>query len=524
MQKLLNAPTVEFPDFGQYLDAWMIKFFSQEIDLLPLGFVENGQLWISILSGKEFIHCLSPNLLLLTPSNVATEDPLRDALSSAETIPLASVGIIFSNRRRNKIYGRSLPQTRLFQDDIELCFHVTGYLGNCPKYINCRQLKKVNAHPRATNLSQLDGDSIHLIENVDLFYIASVYEDMDVNHRGGPPGFVRILDSTHFVYPEYSGNRLYQTLGNLKMDNRVGITFPDFEKGHLLMVTGIATILMGEESTKLVAGCKLSVIVEIQKAIYIKNGLGVTGTVTEFSPYNPPVQYLRTEKSSKNEVGVSVTAELVKSEKVSPTLIRSTFSLSRPLQWKPGQYGVFDFSEELDSYRHMDDYNPSSLNDNHIRTFTIASSDKLEIVTRATGEVTSFLRYSTLASIKVNAIGGEFILPNRPIAFVAGGIGITPLLASLPAENVRLFWSLNYKDLKLLDMYDFGCLQECNLFITGANGRTIDRPYKISYRRMNVEDLQEVDDLPWYFCGSPGLKKYVSGFTNKEIVSEDFSY
>ena len=66
-------------------------------------------------------------------------------------------------------------------------------------------------------------------------------------------------------------------------------------------------------------------------------------------------------------------------------------------------------------------------------------------------------------------------------------------------------------------------LQESN-FLLRSNGRTIDRPYKISYRRMNVEDLQEVDDLPWYFCGSPGLKKYVSGFTNKEIVSEDFSY
>ena len=55
---------------------------------------------------------------------------------------------------------------------------------------------------------------------------------MDTNHRGGPPGFVRCLSGedgyTKFVYPEYSGNRLYQSLGNLMLEPKSGFFFPDF--------------------------------------------------------------------------------------------------------------------------------------------------------------------------------------------------------------------------------------------------------------------------------------------------------
>lgn len=80
--------------------------------------------------------------------------------------------------------------------------------------------------------------------NSDLFFMSSSHHDsdMDTNHRGGPQGFVRVLsndeDGLTFIYPEYSGNRLYQTLGNLVETPQAGFVFPDFSTGDVLYLTG----------------------------------------------------------------------------------------------------------------------------------------------------------------------------------------------------------------------------------------------------------------------------------------------
>jgi predicted pyridoxine 5'-phosphate oxidase superfamily flavin-nucleotide-binding protein len=65
---------------------------------------------------------------------------------------------------------------------------------------------------------------------------------MDASHRGGPAGFVDVVDGRTLRFPDYAGNDHFNTFGNLIRDPRIGLVFPDFERGGLLQLTGVASI------------------------------------------------------------------------------------------------------------------------------------------------------------------------------------------------------------------------------------------------------------------------------------------
>ncbi|WEH39141.1 pyridoxamine 5'-phosphate oxidase family protein [Streptomyces sp. AM 2-1-1] len=79
----------------------------------------------------------------------------------------------------------------------------------------------------------------------DHFYLASVTADgwPYVQHRGGPPGFVHVLDEGTLAYTEVRGNRQYITTGNLRDDDRVSLFFMDYPRRLRLKVMARAEIL-----------------------------------------------------------------------------------------------------------------------------------------------------------------------------------------------------------------------------------------------------------------------------------------
>ena len=92
---------------------------------------------------------------------------------------------------------------------VQLAMAVTESLGNCPKYLNKKAIQ-----PHGVECAELKGEGLPLVgealgllDRADLFFLSSVHGDsMDTNHRGGPPGFVRVLkngdDEVVLVYPE----------------------------------------------------------------------------------------------------------------------------------------------------------------------------------------------------------------------------------------------------------------------------------------------------------------------------------
>lgn len=79
----------------------------------------------------------------------------------------------------------------------------------------------------------------------DSFYMASVSETgwPYVQHRGGPPGFVRVLDGQTIGYADFRGNRQYVTVGNLATDERVALFFIDYPTRTRLKLFGRARVV-----------------------------------------------------------------------------------------------------------------------------------------------------------------------------------------------------------------------------------------------------------------------------------------
>ncbi|MET0907945.1 MAG: pyridoxamine 5'-phosphate oxidase family protein [Ilumatobacteraceae bacterium] len=89
-----------------------------------------------------------------------------------------------------------------------------------------------------------NADVAAFIEARDMFFIASTDEDgsPDCSYKGGDPGFVRVVDDSSLAFPVFDGNGMFRTLGNLRVNPRVGLLFIDFETGSRLRVNGDASI------------------------------------------------------------------------------------------------------------------------------------------------------------------------------------------------------------------------------------------------------------------------------------------
>ncbi|KAE9380660.1 oxidoreductase-like protein [Stipitochalara longipes BDJ] len=479
---------------------------------------------------------------------------------------VSGLGIDLESRNRVKLAGRmiagALVATEPDVGDVQLVVRIEQSLGNCPKYLNKKHIIPHLPHPALVSDSlPLPKAALDLIEKSDLFFISSSNHeaDMDTNHRGGPQGFVRVLSNDEsgvtLVYPEYSGNRLYQTLGNLRTTPRAGITFPDFDTGDVLYITGTTEVLAGKDASDLIAHTNLAVKIRVDAVRFVADGLGFRGQEGERSPYNPPVRFLSSE--SKNAVTNSkqVMAKLIEKKLITPTIGRFRFRIADPenaSKWKPGQYVALSFADELDiGYSHMRDDDPKSLNDDFLRTFTVSSRqdvldghNEFEITIRKVGPVTNLLfRHNIRSELEVplQGFGGEFFIQQgegEKVSFIAGGVGITPLLAQvndLDLKRLQFYWTLRTQDLSFAnDIFERvpGLAESTKLFVTGRNPEMTNAWKKLTTsganlerRRMGKDDI--VGDVAdrWYMCAGPSLKSSVLEWMGgKAITYEDFNY
>lgn len=432
-----------------------------------------------------------------------------------------------------------------------------------------------------------------MLNKVDMFFISSSHNhvDMDTNHRGGPQGFVRVESNsvesgTVLIYPEYSGNRLYQTLGNLLTTPRAGLVFPDFDTGDVLYVTGTTDILTGKDAEKLLPRSNLVVKITVRAARFVEKGLGFRGELGERSPYNPLVRYLPSERAALGllvEEDTGVTATLIRKEEITPTISRYRFRIADPankgVKWSSGQHVALSFADHLDKgYSHMRDDDPLSLNDDFVRTFTVSSpppSDsqspasaggdsgpapgEFEVTVRRVGVVTDFLAGQTVRGyggkpleVPLRGFGGEFVIQQgeggERVAFVAGGVGITPVLAQLAGLDLsrfHLLWTLKAEDLPLVkDLFTRHpkLPASTSLFVTGLKGK-VNRSLKALLEELRkvcplvyskrIEQADVDEDVPankgirkWYICTSPALRKSLLEWLgkNREGIYEDFGY
>ncbi|KUJ12338.1 uncharacterized protein LY89DRAFT_738126 [Mollisia scopiformis] len=577
MHKLLRVPQMDNPT-QPYLTPHATNILMRS-PIMALGTLDSeGRPWTTLWGGESgFSQPVAQSIIGLKTTVNRELDPvvrmLLGDVADGEVYQEKGVGKMVSalaidleSRRRVKLYGRmvagALAATEEGLGEVQMVIKIEQSLGNCPKYLNKKHIVPHLPNPKlvASNLP-LPQSAIKLIEKADLFFLSSSNHksDMDTNHRGGPPGFVRILsnneDGLTLVYPEYSGNRLYQTLGNLNTTPQAGLVFPDFTTGDVLYITGKTEILAGRAATDLIAHTNLAVKIKVEAARFVSDALAFRGVEGEFSPYNPPVRFL----SSENRHGLAgdnkqIFAKLVSKEIITPTVGRFRFHIADPAKatrWKPGQYVALSFADELDiGYSHMRDDDPKTLNDDFLRTFTVSSRqedlagyDQFEITIRKVGPVTNLLfRHNVRSELEIplQGFGGEFFIKqdNEKISFIAGGVGITPLLAQaqdLDLSRLQFFWTMKGEDIAFAnDTFEHipGLAKSTKLFVTGKINEESEAWKKLSTsgvlaesRRMERADVSDDSISRWYLCTSPPLRStLLEWLAGKAVHYEDFNY
>jgi uncharacterized protein len=203
-----------------------------------------GRLWTTPLTGPAgFLVVTSPATL-----QVRAAIPAADALHGLP--PGQQAGLIaveFATRRRVRLNG-TLTETggRRLTVDVEQAF------GNCPQYIQQRVLASRedgqeaggDAERHATALSASDAA---LIRGADTFFLGTTHPERgtDASHRGGPPGFVRV-EGNQLWWPDYPGNNMFTSFGNLEVDPEAALLFTDFITGDVLQLSGTAAVEWGQ--------------------------------------------------------------------------------------------------------------------------------------------------------------------------------------------------------------------------------------------------------------------------------------
>ncbi|KAL9035722.1 MAG: hypothetical protein Q9180_004707 [Flavoplaca navasiana] len=594
IQKKLHVPYQDNPT-SPFLSPHAARLLPH-VSLLALGTLDDaGRPWTTLLGGAPgFIRPVGQSIVGIKTPVDPLYDPVINILLNGKyqgenvdqgktTRLVSGLGIHLATRSRVKLAGKLVAGAldRISMQDYgemaeaQLVIKVEQSLGNCPKYLNKKEIVPavVPKPALASSKVPLPVEAINLLLRADVFFISSCHGHltMGTNHRGGSAGFCRVLKNddygTILVYPEFSGNRLYQTLGNLQTTPKAGIVVPDFDSGDVLHLTGTTEILIGKEAADLLPRSNVAVKVQIEDARFIQNGLTFRGTAGEPSPYNPPVRFLASEGRTSVDVQKVndrlAYAKLIKKELLTPTIGRFRFSISDPEvvgRFKPGQYVALAFEDELGAgYSHMRDDDPSSLNDDLVRSFTVSSSgrggtpeDEVEITIRNVGKVTAFLfRQNVRAGLEVPMKGfsGTFAIhqdEDEIIPFVAGGIGITPLLAQLPdldLRRIRLIWTMNITDIGLaIDTFERypPLARSTMLYLSGAADggqeglqttlRLEQHGARVCKRRLAASDLLSIQGLPalsstWYICAGPQLRQaLLSWLSDRKVIYESFDY
>ncbi|RJG13729.1 flavin-nucleotide-binding protein [Pseudomonas cavernicola] len=217
------------------------EFFAQQPWLLVGSLASDGQPQASLLWGAPgFIHSPEPTRLQIK-ALAQSDDPLATNLAPGARLGL--LGLELPTRRRNRMNG-----TVIAADAEGFSVEVAQSFGNCPKYIQARGWQAAPREPGPLEQGEgLDQRWLALVTQADTLFIASQNSDpqaggVDVSHRGGAPGFVSLGADGRLWLPDYSGNFLFNTLGNLLLEPRCGLLFIDFHSGDLLQLEARAEL------------------------------------------------------------------------------------------------------------------------------------------------------------------------------------------------------------------------------------------------------------------------------------------
>lgn len=263
------------------IPAAAAAFLSEQPMIVLAATDDAGRVWASLVTGPAgFVHAEDDQTISVDALPVPG-DPLHDVLRR----PGRQVGVIAiepQTRRRMRVNGSVQPA------ESGLSIQPDQVYSNCPKYISRRHIDEVAgvASPAVVRRADvLDERLQQIVARADTFFIGSADPEgnADASHRGGNPGFLQVLAPNRLRWPDYRGNSMFMTLGNISANPRCGLLIPDWETGTTLQLTGTAEIVWDGG----VAGSQCSVEFTVEEVIELTDVSPLRWGQAELSPANP---------------------------------------------------------------------------------------------------------------------------------------------------------------------------------------------------------------------------------------------
>ena len=225
------------------LGGGLNRFLADRTFAVLTGRDRDGRLWISPLAGRPGFLAPASATTLTIHAAPAPGDPLH-ALPAEQ--PVGLLVIDFAGRRRVRINGNltgadsGTLHVEAAQASATARGTSSGATSNRPRRGEPVTGEKDSAVRRGTGLTAAD---TALIGAADTFFIGTAHATggADASHRGGSPGFVRV-DDGHLWWPDYAGNNMFNTLGNLAADPAAALLFAGFGTGQTLHLSGTAAL------------------------------------------------------------------------------------------------------------------------------------------------------------------------------------------------------------------------------------------------------------------------------------------
>lgn len=225
MHRLLKVPPMSNPS-SQGFPAWYAPRLMRS-PLVALGTLDDeARPWTTIWGGERgFARPVAEDVIGINSEVDRISDPVFGALwaghdaDGADVVQgggrlMSGLAIDLETRDRVKLAG-TMVAGAVAEGRVQMAMHVKESLGNCPKYLNKKTITPHNvvrdgdggdAQPASRGLP-LGEDALGVLRQADLFFMSTTSgESMDTNHRGGSPGFVRVMqndeDGVVIVYPE----------------------------------------------------------------------------------------------------------------------------------------------------------------------------------------------------------------------------------------------------------------------------------------------------------------------------------
>lgn len=240
---------------------------------------DSGRIWTGLVTGPPgFVHVTDEQIAV--DALPVTGDPLREVLTG-QTHRVGMIAVQPQTRRRMRVNGVAVPT------GAGLLIRPDQVYSNCPKYISRRHIEGVVSAPDRHvrhHGDTLDARAQQIIAAADTFFIGSADTEgnTDASHRGGNPGFLQVLSPTRLRWPDYRGNSMFMTLGNISANPRAGLLIPDWDTGTTLQLTGTAEIIWQSEPD---AQCSIEFTVD--EVLELTGVSPLRWSSAELSPANP---------------------------------------------------------------------------------------------------------------------------------------------------------------------------------------------------------------------------------------------